>query len=87
VAQPAFFKRVVEGLGRKAKPGTKLHLLRIIRVVCDNHPERANLVQRFGLSTVVEQLGRQDDAVLVREVRPTGIFVWVLKRLTFFPFC
>lgn len=68
MAQAPFFKRLVEGLGRKAKPGTKLHLLRIVRVVCDNHPERANLVEKFGLSTVVEQLGRQDDAILVREV-------------------
>ncbi len=68
MAQPPLFKRLVEGLGRKSKPGTKLHLLRIVRVVCENHPERANLVEKFGLSAVIEQLGRQDDAVLVREV-------------------
>ena len=56
----------------------KLNLLRLTRVVCDNHPDRATLVPRFDLAKIVDRLVHQDDAVLVRqlakEIYPTLIF-------------
>jgi hypothetical protein len=62
------FKKIVEALNRKAKPITKLNLLRIIKVTCDQHPQHQQLVTKFGMSSIVEELSRQDDAVLVRQV-------------------
>lgn len=68
VSQPAFFQHLAEWLGKKAKAVVKLNLLRITRVVCDNHPDRAGLVERFGLAEIVDRLAHQDEAVLVREM-------------------
>ncbi|KAF8349417.1 hypothetical protein F5887DRAFT_946059 [Amanita rubescens] len=41
---------------------------RIIDPVCDVHPNRAMLVERYGLLGVVERLSKSDGAVLVREL-------------------
>lgn len=46
----------------------KLNLLRILRTVCDVHPNRALLVERYGIYEAVASLRRDDGAVLVREL-------------------
>lgn len=46
----------------------KLNLLRLTRVVCDNHPDRATLISRFDLAKIVDRLAKQDEAILVREL-------------------
>ncbi len=75
---PAFFRRIVDRLqvgqgqqGGKTKAVVRLNLLRILRGVCDVHPNKAMLVERYGLLGVVEQLSRdggEGGAVLVREL-------------------
>ncbi|KAF8158498.1 hypothetical protein B0H34DRAFT_709124 [Crassisporium funariophilum] len=66
----AFFKRIVDRLGQNSKAVVRLNLLRILRGVCEVHPNRAMLVERYGLLGVVERLSRGggDGAVLVREL-------------------
>ncbi|PPQ99462.1 hypothetical protein CVT26_014278 [Gymnopilus dilepis] len=66
----AFFKRIIDRLGQNSKAVVRLNLLRILRSVCDVHPNRAMLVERYGLLGVVEKLSRGggDGAVLVREL-------------------
>ncbi|KAJ7644441.1 hypothetical protein FB45DRAFT_897923 [Roridomyces roridus] len=71
---PPFFKRILERLGpgghSKEKAVVRLNLLRVLRTVCEVHPNRAMLVERYGLLGVVEGLSRGggDGAVLVREL-------------------
>ncbi|KZV66238.1 hypothetical protein PENSPDRAFT_755870 [Peniophora sp. CONT] len=67
IAKTAFFKRVVEKLGN-SKAVVKLNLLRILRAVCEIHPNRASLVERYGIFELVVRLRREDPAVLVREL-------------------
>jgi hypothetical protein len=78
ISTSAFFRRLSESLTRSTKAVTKLHLLRLTRVACAEHPDRATLVSRFGLAGIVEDLGQRDDAVLVRElakeIYPTLLF-------------
>lgn len=64
----AFFKRVIDRLGHNSKAVVRLNLLRILRSVCETHPNRSMLVERYGLLGVVEKLSRGDGAVLVREL-------------------
>lgn len=64
----AFFRRLADSLDRHAKAVVKLNLLRLTRVVCDNLPERATFVSTFDLARIVDRLGKQDDAILVREM-------------------
>ena len=66
----AFFKRIIDRLGQNSKAVVRLNLLRILRGVCEVHPNRAMLVERYGLLGVVERLSRGggDGAVLVREL-------------------
>jgi hypothetical protein len=56
----------------------KLNLLRITRVACEHHPDRATLVARFSLASIVDRLAKQDEAILVRElakeIHPTLLF-------------
>ncbi|KAJ6602259.1 hypothetical protein B0H10DRAFT_2178892 [Mycena sp. CBHHK59/15] len=72
---PPFFKRIVDRLSpgqshSKEKAVVRLNLLRVLRTVCEVHPNRAMLVERYGLLGVVESLSRGggDGAVLVREL-------------------
>ncbi|OCF43911.1 STE/STE11/CDC15 protein kinase [Kwoniella heveanensis CBS 569] len=68
ISHAPFYSRLADTLERSTKAVIKLHLLRLTRVVCDAHPDRASLVARFGLVGIVEKLSRQDNAVLVREL-------------------
>ncbi|KAJ7070151.1 hypothetical protein C8F01DRAFT_1115466 [Mycena amicta] len=72
---PTFIKRIIERLApagghSKEKAVVRLNLLRILRTVCEVHPNRAMLVERYGLLGIVEGLSRGggDGAVLVREL-------------------
>ena len=67
IAKTQFFKRIIDRLGH-SKAVVRLNLLRILRAVCDVHPNRAILVERYGLHEIVLQLSRNDGAVLVREL-------------------
>lgn len=68
ITTPPFFRRLAESLDKSGKAVTKLNLLRITRVVCEHHPDRQTLVERFGLANAVERLAKQGEAVLVREL-------------------
>ncbi|KAE9393160.1 hypothetical protein BT96DRAFT_979042 [Gymnopus androsaceus JB14] len=69
-----FFRRVADRLAHNTKPVVRLNLLRILKSVCEAHPNRGILVERYGsgdgLLGVVEGLSRGggDGAVLVREL-------------------
>ncbi|KAF8513773.1 hypothetical protein JB92DRAFT_3083136 [Gautieria morchelliformis] len=67
VAKAEFFHRIIDRLSH-SKAVVRLNLLRILRTVCDVHPDRACLVERYGIYNIVEKLSRQDGAVLVREL-------------------
>jgi hypothetical protein len=67
IAKAQFFKRVIDRLGR-SKAVVRLNLLRILRAVCDVHPNRAILVERYRLHEIVQKLSKEDGAVLVREL-------------------
>ncbi|WWC62426.1 uncharacterized protein I303_105022 [Kwoniella dejecticola CBS 10117] len=68
ISHPEFYTRLSETLEKSNKAVVKLNLLRLTRVVCDHHPDRAGLVSRFGLMEIIEKLSKQDSAVLVREL-------------------
>ena len=67
IAKSQFFKRVVDRLGH-SKALVRLNLLRIVKTVCDVHPNRAVLVERYGIYEIVARLSKEDGAVLVREL-------------------
>ncbi|KAJ3794940.1 armadillo-type protein [Lentinula aff. detonsa] len=70
----AFFRKVADRLGHNTKPVVRLNLLRILKFVCDAHPNRGILVERYGsgggLLGVLEGLSRGggDGVVLIREL-------------------
>lgn len=68
VAKSQFFKRIIDRLNNNSKAVVRLNLLRILRTVCDAHPNRAVLVERFGIYDIVVKLSKEDGAVLVREL-------------------
>lgn len=67
IAKSQFFKRVIDRLAH-SKAVVRLNLLRILRTVCDVHPNRTVLVERYGLHEIVAKLSKDDGAVLVREL-------------------
>ncbi|CAG8468661.1 1497_t:CDS:2 [Scutellospora calospora] len=67
LAQPRFFKRLLHRLGHP-KPVVRLNLLRILRSVCDVHPQREAIVERYGLFDITSRMSREDPAVLIREL-------------------
>ncbi|KAI0927507.1 hypothetical protein AcV5_008028 [Taiwanofungus camphoratus] len=67
VAKSQFFKRIIDKLGH-SKAVVRLNLLRILRTICDAHPNRAMLVERYGIYDIVYKLSKEDGAVLVREL-------------------
>ena len=60
IAKVQFFRRIPEKLGN-SKAVVKLNLLRILRTVCDVHPNRALLVERYGVHETVVSLRRKCD--------------------------
>ncbi|KAI0682393.1 kinase-like protein [Cytidiella melzeri] len=68
VAKAQFFKRIIDKLNNNSKPVVRISLLKILRTICDAHPNRALLVERFGIYDIVVKLSNSDGAVLVREL-------------------
>ncbi|KAG8900604.1 hypothetical protein FRB99_005949, partial [Tulasnella sp. 403] len=68
ISKPEFFERLLDRVRHANKAVVRLNLLRILRVVCDANPNRAALVERFGVLQAVERLSQKDAAVLVREL-------------------
>ncbi|KAG7088758.1 hypothetical protein E1B28_012724 [Marasmius oreades] len=66
----AFFKRIKDRISHNTKAVVRLNLLKILKTVCEVHPNRQMLVEKYGLLGVVEGLSRGggDGAVLVREL-------------------
>jgi hypothetical protein len=67
LAKGAFFSRLVDRLTH-SKAVVRLNLLRMLRAVCEVHPNRGVWVERYGLDRIVERVSRDDAAVLVREL-------------------
>ncbi|KAH9831359.1 kinase-like protein [Rhodofomes roseus] len=67
LAKSQFFKRIIDKLNH-SKAVVRLNLLRILRTVCEVHPNRAMLVERYGIYDIVVKLSKEDGAVLVREL-------------------
>ncbi|CAG8761847.1 4502_t:CDS:2, partial [Racocetra fulgida] len=67
LAQPRFFKRLLHRLGHP-KPVVRLNLLRILRSICDVHPQREAIAERYGLFEITSRMSREDPAVLIREL-------------------
>ncbi|KAG8846902.1 hypothetical protein FRB96_001747 [Tulasnella sp. 330] len=68
IAKPEFFRRLTDRIKHAGKAIVRLNLLRILRVVCDAHPDRALVVAKYGMLEVVERLSQKDAAVMVREL-------------------
>lgn len=67
--KPALVRRIIDKLGAaQPKAVVRLNLLRLLRTVCEAHPSRGALVERYGLYDIVRGLSREDGAVLVREL-------------------
>ncbi|KAG1853534.1 hypothetical protein C8R48DRAFT_777045 [Suillus tomentosus] len=67
LAKSQFFKRIIDRLNH-SRAVVRLNLLRILRTVCDVHPNRAMSVERYRLHEMVMKLSKDDGAVLVREL-------------------
>jgi len=67
IAVPALFQRLLDRLAHP-KAVVRLNLLRILRAIFDVHPERLQLVLRYGISDVVVRIAEDDSAVLVKEL-------------------
>lgn len=67
MAKPEVFQRLLERL-RHPKAIVRLNLLRILRTICDVHPQRQGLIAQYELFDAVEQLAENDKAVLVKEL-------------------
>jgi hypothetical protein len=67
MAKPEIFQRLLERL-RHPKAIVRLNLLRILRTICDVHPQRQGLIAQYDLFDAVEKLAENDKAVLVKEL-------------------
>ncbi|CAB4384200.1 unnamed protein product [Rhizophagus irregularis] len=67
LAQQNFFKRLLHRLGHP-KPVVRLNLLKILKSVCDVHPQREAVVEQYGLYNIIEQMSKEDPAVLIKEL-------------------
>ncbi|CAG8542564.1 11577_t:CDS:2, partial [Racocetra fulgida] len=67
LAQPTFFDRLLHRFGHP-KPVVRLNLLRILKSICDVHPQREDVIKRYGLFEIIFKLSTEDPAVLIREL-------------------
>ncbi|CAG8516090.1 12284_t:CDS:2 [Funneliformis caledonium] len=67
LAQQNFFKRLLRRL-EHPKAVVRLNLLRILKSVCDVHPQREAVVEQYGLYDIIERMSKEDPAVLVKEL-------------------
>lgn len=62
-----FFHKLSERLNH-SKAIVRLNLLRLLRIICETSPERAQIVERYGFIRTVRRLREKDPAVLVKEM-------------------
>lgn len=67
LAQQSLFERSAVKVHAK-KPLVRLNLLRVIRSICDASEEQGALLSKYGLLESVQNLAKQDNAILVREM-------------------
>ncbi|CAJ0918227.1 5607_t:CDS:10 [Entrophospora sp. SA101] len=67
MAQPKFFKRLLQRLSHP-KAVVRLNLLRILKTVCDSHPQREDVIAKYELFDVIDKMSKNDQAVLIREL-------------------
>ncbi|CAG8540816.1 12466_t:CDS:2 [Dentiscutata erythropus] len=67
LAQPSFFDRLLHRFGHP-KPVVRLNLLRILKSICDVHPQREDVIKRYGLFEIIIKMSAEDPAVLIREL-------------------
>jgi hypothetical protein len=67
ICQPPLLEHLCTSLSRPLKAVIKLNVLRLTKILFENHSNVSDLA-RFGIQEVVEKLARQDEAVLVREL-------------------
>ncbi|KAF2864004.1 hypothetical protein K470DRAFT_273982 [Piedraia hortae CBS 480.64] len=67
LAQRSLFERTAVKLHAK-KPLVRLNLLRVIRSICDAREEQGALLGQYGLLECVQDLAKNDSAILVREM-------------------
>ncbi|CAG8748442.1 26935_t:CDS:1, partial [Racocetra persica] len=67
LAQSTFFDRLLHRFGHP-KPVVRLNLLRILKSICDVHPQREDVIKRYGLFEIIVKLSTEDPAVLIREL-------------------
>ncbi|CAG8598462.1 24653_t:CDS:2 [Cetraspora pellucida] len=67
LVQPKFFDRLLHRFGHP-KPVVRLNLLRILKSICDVHPQREAVIKRYGLFEIIFKISTEDPAVLIREL-------------------
>ncbi|KAF0488206.1 kinase-like protein [Gigaspora margarita] len=67
LAQPSFFNRLLHRFGHP-KPVVRLNLLRILKSICEVHPQREVVIKRYGLFEIIIKMSAEDPAVLIREL-------------------
>lgn len=67
ISKSQFFQRLLDRLNH-SKAVVRLALLRILKSICDVHPNKTALVDKFNIYATVEFLSKDDGAVLVREL-------------------
>ncbi|CAJ0918221.1 5605_t:CDS:10 [Entrophospora sp. SA101] len=67
MAQPKFFKRLLQRLSHP-KAVVRLNLLRILKTVCDSHPQREDVIAKYELFDVIDKMSKNDQAVLIRDL-------------------
>ncbi len=66
-ADQTFMKCLLDRLNCP-KAIVRINLLRILQAVCDRHPDRKQLEEKYSLGDVIKSLKANDKAVLVREI-------------------
>ncbi|KAG0217908.1 hypothetical protein BGX33_009207 [Mortierella sp. NVP41] len=67
IAAPQLFHRLLDRLAHP-KAVVRSNLLRILRAIFEVHPERLQIVAKYGIAQVVAKIAAEDNAVLVKEL-------------------
>ncbi|KAF9546289.1 hypothetical protein EC957_009902 [Mortierella hygrophila] len=67
IAVPPLFNRLLDRLAHP-KAVVRSNLLRILRAIFEVHPERLQIVAKYGIAQQVARIAAEDNAVLVKEL-------------------
>ncbi|KAF9291878.1 hypothetical protein BGZ88_006675 [Linnemannia elongata] len=67
IAVPQLFNRLLDRLAHP-KAVVRSNLLRILRAIFEVHPERLQIVAKYGIAQQVARIAAEDNAVLVKEL-------------------